>query len=101
MKSTHIKGLLMVAALVTGLAGCAGAGQKTGQAVDDSTITAKVKSAMVRDKDVSASNINVDTNRGTVRLTGTAKSAREADRAEQIARSTSGVKAVRNEIRVQ
>lgn len=101
MKSTRVKGLLLVAALVTGLGGCAGAGTKSGQAVDDSAITAKVKSAMIRDKDVSASNINVDTNKGIVRLTGTAKSAREADRAEQLARSTSGVKSVRNEIRVQ
>jgi osmotically-inducible protein OsmY len=41
------------------------------------------------------------TSQGTVRLSGTAASAREADKAEQIARSTPGVKAVKNDIRVQ
>lgn len=101
MKNAFVRTSLIVAALVAGLAGCAGAGQKTGTAVDDSAITTKVKSAMIRDKEVSASNISVETTKGTVRLSGTAKSAREADRAEQIARSTEGVRAVKNDIRIQ
>jgi hyperosmotically inducible periplasmic protein len=101
MKSVPIRTSLIVAALVAGLAGCAGAGQKTGTAVDDSAITTKVKTAMVRDDEVSASKINVETSQGTVRLSGTAGSAREADKAEQIARNTPGVKAVKNDIRVQ
>lgn len=101
MKSVSIRTLLIVAALVAGLAGCAGAGQKTGAAVDDSAITTKVKTAMIRDSEVSASKISVETSQGTVRLSGTASSAREADKAEQIARSTPGVKAVKNDIRVQ
>ena len=101
MRNTFVRTSLVVAALVAGLAGCAGAGQKTGQAVDDSAITTKVKSAMIRDKDVSASNISVETSKGVVRLSGTAKSAREADRAEQIARSTEGVRSVKNDIRIQ
>lgn|SRR5262245_75038 len=101
MKSVSIRTPLIVAALVAGLAGCAGAGQKTGAAVDDSAITTKVKTAMIRDSEVSASKISVETSQGTVRLSGTASSAREADKAEQIARSTPGVKAVKNDIRVQ
>jgi hyperosmotically inducible periplasmic protein len=101
MKSVTIRTSLIVAALVAGLAGCAGAGQKTGTAVDDSAITTKVKTAMVRDDEVSASRINVETSHGTVHLSGTAGSAREADKAEQIARNTPGVKAVKNDIRVQ
>ncbi|MGH8642492.1 MAG: BON domain-containing protein [Burkholderiales bacterium] len=101
MKSAFIRMSLIVAALAAGLAGCAGAGQKTGTAVDDSAITTKVKTAMVRDSEVVASNISVETNQGTVRLSGTASSAREADKAEQIARNTPGVKSVKNDIRVQ
>jgi len=101
MKSIPIRTSLIVAALVAGLAGCAGAGQKTGTAVDDSAITTKVKTAMIRDSEVAASKINVETSQGTVHLSGTATSAREADKAEQIARNTPGVKAVKNDIRVQ
>lgn len=101
MKSVSIRTSLIVAALVAGLAGCAGAGQKTGVAVDDSAITTKIKTAMIRDSEVSASNIHVETSNGTVRLSGTASSSREADKAEQIARNTQGVKAVKNDIRVQ
>lgn len=101
MKSAFVRTSLIVAAFVVGLAGCAGSGQKAGTAMDDSAITTKVKTAMIRDKEVSASNIHVDTTKGVVRLSGTAKSAREADRAEQIARSTEGVRSVRNDIRIQ
>src|SRR5262245_50918687 len=101
MRNTLVRTSLIVAALIAGLAGCAGAGQKTGTAADDSAITTKIKSAMIRDKEVSASNISVETTKGTVRLSGTAKTAREADKAEQIARSTEGVKSVKNDIRIQ
>ena len=92
---------VLAGALILGLAGCASSGEKTGAYVDDSWITTKVKSEMVANNDVSARNISVNTTRGVVKLTGTAASMQESNRAAQIARGVAGVKAVENDIRVQ
>lgn len=92
---------VLAGALILGLAGCASSGEKTGAYVDDSWITTKVKSEMVANNDVSARNISVNTTGGVVKLTGTAASLQESNRAAQIARGVTGVKAVENDIRVQ
>ena len=92
---------VLAGALTLGLAGCASSGEKTGAYVDDSWITTKVKSEMVANNDVSARNISVNTTKGVVKLTGTAASLQESNRAAQIARGVAGVKAVENDIRVQ
>lgn len=75
--------------------------QTTGEYLDDSAITAKVKSALVTDKDVSALNINVETVNGVVQLSGFAGSRREMDRATEVARNVQGVKSVENNIRIK
>lgn len=62
----------------------------------DSVTTSKIKWKMTRDKLVEAHNINVDSWRGVVTLTGRAVSAEEKTKAEEIARQTKGVKSVRN-----
>jgi len=65
--------------------------------VGDASITARIKTAMARDKVVSATNINVDTDdKGVVTLSGNAKDKAEVDRALRIARETTGVKSVNN-----
>jgi len=92
---------VLAGALILGLAGCANSGEKTGAYVDDSWITTKVKSEMVANNDVSARNISVTTTSGVVKLTGTAATIQESNRAAQIARGVAGVKAVENDIRVQ
>jgi hyperosmotically inducible protein len=71
------------------------------QPVEDSVITTKVKALMVKDKDVSASTVEVKTVNGVVHLTGTAKSRQEADKAVSIARGVTGVTSVQNGIKVQ
>ena len=103
MKKTFKGNLLLTGVMIAALAGCAssGTGQKTGAYVDDSWITTKVKSEMIADHDVKAHNINVDTSKGVVTLTGTAESWQEANKAAEIARSVKGVTAVENDIRVQ
>jgi len=69
--------------------------------VKDSVITAKVKAQMVKDRDVSALHIRVDTdNKGVVTLSGKAKSPEEAAKAVAIARSVEGVVSVENNIQV-
>jgi hyperosmotically inducible protein len=93
--------MLMAAVFAVVLAGCAGAGTKTGEFVDDSTITTKVKSAFATDKTVSAIKVHVDTEKGNVKLSGTVKSDTEKQRASEIARSVAGVKSVSNNLVVK
>jgi hyperosmotically inducible protein len=76
-------------------------GSGSNQPVEDTVITTKVKALMVKDKDVSAANVEVKTVNGVVHLSGAAKSRQEADKAVSIARGVSGVTSVKNEIKVQ
>ncbi|WP_294768870.1 BON domain-containing protein [uncultured Rhodoferax sp.] len=89
-----------LALLIT--AGCAVTrGQETvGAYVDDTAITASVKSRFVENKTVDAAAISVETLNGTVMLSGFAKSANEKTVAETLARGVKGVKAVKNEIAI-
>jgi hyperosmotically inducible periplasmic protein len=73
----------------------------TGQQIDDTTITTKVKAKMVDDPAVSALNIKVETFKGTVQLSGFANNATEVNRAVAIARGTDGVQSVKNDIRLK
>lgn len=91
--------VLLGGAVVT--AGCAGTSTKVGEAVDDSVITSKVKAKFVEDKAVSALNINVETFKGTVQLSGFANNATEMQRAVELAREVKGVQAVKNDIRLK
>jgi osmotically-inducible protein OsmY len=97
--------LIATAAAVAllGTAGCAVTrDQETvGAYVDDSSITAQIKSRFVGNKEVDASSISVETLNGTVMLSGFAKNATEKSTAESIARQVKGVKSVKNEIAVR
>ena len=92
-----------MAVLLIGLAGCAGTQtqESTGEYIDDATITTKVKSVMIADKEVSAFHISVETIKGVVHLTGSANTKQEADKAATIARDVAGVKSVDNGIHVK
>jgi osmotically-inducible protein OsmY len=93
----------IAATLLTTTTGCAVTrGQEsTGAYIDDSAITATVKSRFVESKAVDAASISVETMKGTVMLSGFAKSANEKSSAESIARGVSGVTSVKNEISVR
>jgi hyperosmotically inducible protein len=75
--------------------------QNTSAYLDDSAITAKVKSAFVADKEVSALNVKVETNNGVVQLAGFAGNQQEIDRAGELARNIQGVKLVENNIQLK
>ena len=75
--------------------------QSVGSYVDDSGITAAIKTKMAEDKTVAATAISVETLNGTVQLSGFAKSQAEKDRADAIARGSKGVRDVRNSIVVR
>ena len=101
MKSLNLRVLFVL--LMTGLlslAGCAGEGtaKSTGEYIDDSAITAKVKSAMLADESVSGLKVNVETFKGTVQLSGFVDTEAEARRAVEIARGVKGVKSVKNDL---
>jgi hyperosmotically inducible protein len=68
--------------------------ESIGEAVDDSSITAKVKLAFAKDPTVRAYRIDVDTDKGVVTLSGTVKDETEAKRAISVAESIQGVKQV-------
>jgi hyperosmotically inducible protein len=97
---------LLAAALALTLVAAAGCavqrGQETaGAYVDDTAITATVKSRMLASEAVAGTSITVETLNGVVMLSGFAKSAQEKATAESIARKVEGVKSVKNEITVR
>lgn len=85
------------------LAGCASGPQKegTGEYIDDSLITAKVKAAFVNDATLKATEINVETFKGVVQLSGFVRSSSDIKRATQVARGVNGVKSVKNDIEIK
>lgn len=99
---TNLFAVVTVAALLV-LPGCAvSRGQESvGAYVDDSVITSSIKSRFVKDKEVDATAISVETLNGTVMLSGFAKTPTEKATAEMIARDAKGVKQVKNEIVVR
>lgn len=92
---------IAAAALLALLAGCAGAGVKTGQYVDDGAITTKVKTALLQAPNLRSGDISVRTDNGEVQLSGFATNETDKRRAEVIARDVAGVKSVTNSIQVK
>lgn len=90
---------LALAAVVT-TTGCAVVRdqQTVGSYIDDATLTTRVKAKFAENTTVSALAIKVETLGGVVQLSGFAKSTTERTMAETLARSTSGVKGVKNDI---
>src|SRR6478672_3256780 len=69
----------------------------TGEYIDDSLITGKVKAAFAADPTVKATQVQVETFKGTVQLSGFVDSRESAQRAVEIARGIKGVKSVKND----
>ena len=94
--------MLFAASLVT-LGGCASTDQRssTGEYLDDSVITAKVKASIFNEPTLKASEINVETYKGDVQLSGFVADPADAARAAEIARGIKGVTSVKNDVRVK
>jgi len=75
--------------------------ESTGQYVDDSVITTKVKTQLANDDFLKSFQISVETYKGTVQLSGFVNSQTAVDRAGQIARGVGGVKSVKNNLIVK
>lgn len=94
----RVVSLLAIAFITASLLGCAGAGTKTGEFIDDSAITTKVKAKLYDDPVTSGWDIKVTTHKGVVQLSGFVKSSKEKDRASEVARQVEGVKSVSNDL---
>jgi osmotically-inducible protein OsmY len=75
--------------------------ESTGEYVDDSGITTKVKSLLASDDFLKSFEISVETYKGTVQLSGFVDSQKAVDKAGEIARSVKGVKSVKNNLNVK
>ena len=75
--------------------------QSTGQAIDDGVVTAKVKAKLIEDPVTKAHQINVDTFKGTVQLSGFVETDEARTRALQLARDVDGVKKVKDAMEVR
>jgi osmotically-inducible protein OsmY len=95
--------VLFAAVALTALAGCASSQKQesTGQYLDDTSITTRVKSAIFRDPVLKSAEINVETFKGRVQLSGFVSSRTDIDRAVTVAQGVSGVSSVGNDMRVK
>ena len=75
-----------------------GADRTAGQTVDDASVTAKVKAALMAESGVDSNKINVDTFNGRVTLKGEGLDKTQIERAVQVARGVEGVKDVDNRL---
>jgi len=94
---------LVCTALVTALLGCASTPtrESSGQSADDSAITSRVKAAIFDDPSLKGLQINVETFKGEVQLSGFVDSAQNVRRAGEVARSVTGVRSVKNDLIVK
>lgn len=75
--------------------------ESTGEYVDDTIITTRVKAAIIKDDVLKVSEINVETFKGTVQLSGFVKNRTDIPRATDVAEDVVGVKSVKNDLRVK
>ena len=94
---------LILAIFMSTAFGCASTDKHegTGEYIDDSVITAKVKTALIRDDDVKAREVNVETFKGVVQLSGFVHDARAKAKAVELARQIKGVKSVKDNMQVK
>ena len=102
-KRNVIIGYLALLVLVAAFVGCASTRthESTGQYVDDSTITTKVKALLAEDNFLKSFQIGVETYKGVVQLSGFVNSQQAVDKASEITRSVKGVTDVKNNLIVK
>ena len=83
--------------------GCASSStqESTGELLDDSVITSKVKTAIFSEPSLKVLQINVQTTKNVVQLSGTVSTQAEMDKAVEVTRAVGGVRSVTNELRLK
>jgi len=98
-KLLSLAGVLVMATAL----GCASTAKQegTGEYVDDTVITGKVKSAIFNEPTLKSAEINVETFKGIVQLSGFVSSSAAENTAMTVARNVAGVKSVKNDMRLK
>jgi osmotically-inducible protein OsmY len=94
---------LFFAVLLASLLGCASTSKQegTGEYIDDSVITTKVKAAIFNEPSLKSAEINVETFKGEVQLSGFVSSQADINKAVELSRNVKGVKSVKNDMRLK
>ena len=102
-KSYSVIRFLVVLMMLAAFMACASTPQQssTGEVIDDSVITSKIKTQLAADEFLKSFQISVETRKGIVELSGFVDSQKAKDKAEQIARGVDGVKSVKNALIVK
>lgn len=103
MNSSNRWVAMLSAIVLASMLGCAGSPTKeaTGEYIDDTVITTKVKAAIVNEPTLKSSEINVETFKGTVQLSGFVNSRGDINKAVEVARGVKGVTTVKNDMRLK
>lgn len=103
MKQPKIFSAFCLVILLVFFLGCASTKKHegTGEYVDDTVITTKVKAAILHDPSLKVTEINVETFKGVVQLSGFVKSQADINRAVEVARGVKGVTSVKNDMRLK
>ena len=92
-----------LAVTLVSVVGCASTSKQegTGEYVDDSVITTKVKAAIFNEPTLKSAEINVETFKGAVQLSGFVNSQADINKAVEVARGVKGVTSVKNDMRLK
>jgi len=103
MKQSKIFSAFFAIILVVSFLGCASTPKHegTGEYIDDTVITTKVKTLIFNESTLKSSEINVETFKGIVQLSGFVNSQSDISKAVGLARSVNGVKSVKNDMRLK
>jgi osmotically-inducible protein OsmY len=102
-KFSKVLSAAFLAVALVSVVACAPTAKKegTGQYIDATVITTKVKAALIEDPMTKATEINVETFKGVVQLSGFVSSQAAANRAVELTRGVAGVKSVKNDMRIK
>lgn len=103
MKLQKIFSTFLLITMLAFFVGCASTSKKegTGEYIDDTVITTKVKAVIFNEPTLKSSEINVETFKGVVQLSGFVNSRSDISKAVDLARSVKGVKSVKNNMRTK
>lgn len=103
MKQVNKIYTIFAAILFMSMLGCASTSKTegTGEYIDDSVITTKVKTAIFNEPTLKSAEINVETFKGAVQLSGFVSSQANISKATEVAKSVKGVKSVKNAMQVK
>ncbi|WP_455819883.1 BON domain-containing protein [Pseudomonas cerasi] len=98
-----LSGMVIAAVVALSVSACAPSATKegTGGYIDDTVVTTKVKAGLLNDKSLKSTEINVETFKGRVQLSGFVSSPQAANRAVQVTRGVPGVKSVVNNMQIK